>query len=277
MRKAMVGILTALAINIVATPGSVEAGRYCGAASYSCCPTQACQPAACYTTCRVERQQCERTVYSYVQEPQQYMVSRTIYDTVYEDVAETRHRTVQETAYREEQYQVARQVIETSEREEQYTVMRPVTETLYREHCYTVKKPVWEESTREVRRCVQRPVTETIERECRRTVIRTVSETVNQERCYTVMEPVTTYRTVRKDCGRWTWQRAYNNSFPFPGLTCDDCGNQRWAMIPRGFYTMRPQWCPNIVESQVACTTYQGLPTNHSGDGLPPSPRNRRD
>ena len=153
MRKTMVRMLTALALGIVAAPGSVEAGRYCGAASYSCCPAPVCQPAACYTTCRVERQQCERTVYSYVQEPQQYMVSRTVHDTIYEDVAETRQRTVQETAFREEQYQVARQVIETAEREEQYTVMRPVTETQYREHCYTVQKPVWRESTREVRRC----------------------------------------------------------------------------------------------------------------------------
>ena len=92
MRKTMVGMLTALALGVVASPSSVEAGRYCGAASYSCCPTQACQPAACYTTCRVERQQCERTVYSYVQEPQQYMVSRTVYDNTYEDVAETRQR-----------------------------------------------------------------------------------------------------------------------------------------------------------------------------------------
>src|SRR6187401_1565447 len=111
MRKSMIGMLTALAMFAATSPGSVEAGRYCGAASYNCCPTAACQPAACYTTCRVERQQCERTVYSYVQEPQQYMVCRTVYDTSYEDVAQTCYRNVQETAYREESYQVARQVI----------------------------------------------------------------------------------------------------------------------------------------------------------------------
>jgi hypothetical protein len=251
MNRWLVGALGALAIVAALSPQSATAGCYCGAASYRCCPTAACEPAACYTTCRVERQQCQRTVYDYVQEPQPYTVSRTVYDTSYEDVQQTCYRNVVETAYREQQYQVARQVVETAEREEAYTVMRPVTETMYRECNYTVQKPVWEECTREVRRCVQRPVTETIERECRRTVVRNVSETINQERCYTTMQPVTTYKTVSRDCGRWTTEKVWHNSFCFPSCVRDECGNARMAMVPRGFYTCKPVWCPNIVCQQV--------------------------
>ena len=58
MRIALAGVAAALA---VLTSATAEAG-FCGAASYNCCPQVACQPTACYTACRVERQTCFRTV-----------------------------------------------------------------------------------------------------------------------------------------------------------------------------------------------------------------------
>ena len=69
----------------VAFSTPVYAGGYCGAAGYRCCPQSACQPTACYSTCKIERQTCYRTVYDTVYEPQQYTCYRTVYDTVYEN------------------------------------------------------------------------------------------------------------------------------------------------------------------------------------------------
>jgi hypothetical protein len=225
MTKGMIGVLTGLVLAVAGGPQSASAA-YCGAACYNNCPTAACQPTACYTTCRVERQTCYRTVYDTVQEPQSYVVNRTTYETAYDDVPQTCYRTVVETNYREESYQVQRPIYETAERVENYTVMRPVTETV----------------EREVRRCVMRQVT----------------ETVNQERCYTVMRPVTTYRTVRRDCGQWTTQQVYHPGPVCPVLVPDACGVPRVCMTQRpGFTTCKRVWCPRVVEQQVPCTTYQ--------------------
>ncbi len=110
MRNTIAGILAVLA---AVSASTVEASQYCGAASYRCCPTQCCQPTACYTACRVERQTCYRTVYENICEPQQYTVNRTVYENVFEDVQRTCYRTVSETHYREQQYQVQRPVTET--------------------------------------------------------------------------------------------------------------------------------------------------------------------
>ena len=62
--------LACWAVGALFAPVAAQANNYCGAASYNCCPTAACAPTACYTTCRVERETCYRTVYDTVQEPQ---------------------------------------------------------------------------------------------------------------------------------------------------------------------------------------------------------------
>ena len=60
--------LLAMAAFCVATALSQQAfaSGYCGAATFNCCPTVACQPSSCYTTCKIERQKCKKTVYDTV-------------------------------------------------------------------------------------------------------------------------------------------------------------------------------------------------------------------
>ena len=153
-------------------------------------------------------------------------------------------------------------VWETSSREERYTVRKPVWETSYRDCSYTVQKPVWETSERECRRTVRRPVVETSERECRKTVMRRVVETVNQERCRTVYKPVTTMRTVRKDCGHWVAQPVCRPGYALSGFREYD-----GSLLPaeeEACLETRPRVgrrvvacvCPNVVEQQIPCTTY---------------------
>ena len=122
MKRLMLGVMA-----VLAAASSGEAGLFCGAARWRRCPVDYCQPAACYTSYRVERQTCYRTVYETCYEPQQQTCYRTVYDTTYEDVEETCYRTV----------------VETAEREHEYTVQRPVYETSYREQNYCVQRPVW--------------------------------------------------------------------------------------------------------------------------------------
>src|SRR5688500_2710808 len=55
MKKVVAGVAVAVAL---LAARSADAGWYCGAASYDCCPATACQPTSCYTSCRVERQTC---------------------------------------------------------------------------------------------------------------------------------------------------------------------------------------------------------------------------
>ncbi len=84
-----------------------------------------------------------------------------------------------------------------------------------------------------------------------------VVETVNQERCYTVMKPVTTYRTVRQNCGRWVWQASCQQGPSLPRIVCDPCGRPKLCMVPGATFTAyRPVWSPNIVERQIPCTTW---------------------
>src|SRR5262249_35356777 len=109
-----------------------EASGYCGAGCYSCCPVSACQP-ACYTTCRVERRQCQRTVREVVYDREEVQCQRTEYAMEYEDRPTTCYRLVTEQKFRECQRQVSRPVFECSEREESYTVCRPEWETTYRD------------------------------------------------------------------------------------------------------------------------------------------------
>mgnify|MGYP001811997653 CR=1 FL=1 len=100
-----------------------------------------------------------------------------------------------------------------------------------------------------------RPVVQTCERTVQRCVMKRVVETVNRERCYTVMRPVTTYRTVRRDCGRWTVQRTYRPGPMMPRCVRDACGRPRICMVQcPGRYVCRRVWCPNIVEQQIPCT-----------------------
>ena len=176
-------VLAAIAA-VLSVPGVTQAGL-CGVPSYNCCPTAACAPASCYTTCRVATQTCYRTVCETVYEPQEYTSSRTVYENSFEDLQETCYRTVTETAYREEAYTVNRPVTETAVRQETYCVQRPVVETLYQTRNYTVQRPVWEDHVRECRYTIQQPVCETIQQECRQTVMKCVTETIQQERCYT--------------------------------------------------------------------------------------------
>src|SRR5262249_21265584 len=127
------GIIAGLALLAGWTVQSAQANGYCGGGCYSCCPTTACQPVSCYTTCRVERRQCFRTVREIVYDQQQVQCQRTEYDTVYEDRPITCYRNVTEQKVRECPVQVCRPVWECSEREEHYTVCRPVYETCYRD------------------------------------------------------------------------------------------------------------------------------------------------
>ena len=76
---------------LAAMASSAHAGWFCGAANYSCCPVAACQPTACYTACRVERQTCYRTVNETVWEPQTVTCNRQVQEVVCEDVEQTEH------------------------------------------------------------------------------------------------------------------------------------------------------------------------------------------
>src|SRR5262245_50094036 len=125
------GLIAGLAVACGLGGQTAEASGYCGAGCYSCCPTTACQPAACYTTCRVERRQCMRTIREVVYDQQEVQCQRTEFDTVYEDRPVTCYRLVTERKERECQRQVCRPVWECGEREERTTVCRPVWETSY--------------------------------------------------------------------------------------------------------------------------------------------------
>ncbi|HSG72562.1 MAG TPA: hypothetical protein VLA12_19275, partial [Planctomycetaceae bacterium] len=74
MRNVIAGVMVAAAC---LAGNSAEAG-YCGAASYRCCP-QPCQQTCCYTSYKIERQECMRTVRRVVYEPEKYVVNRTVY------------------------------------------------------------------------------------------------------------------------------------------------------------------------------------------------------
>ena len=63
------GIVASLALLAGWMGQSAEANGYCGAGCYSCCPATSCQ--SCYTTCKVERRQCFRTVREIVYDQQQ--------------------------------------------------------------------------------------------------------------------------------------------------------------------------------------------------------------
>src|SRR4051812_16893218 len=120
MIRKCAGIIAGLAVLMTWTEGTAEANGYCGAACYSCCPTTACQTASCYTTCRVERRQCFRTVREIVYDQQEVQCQRTQYETVYEDRPVTCYRNVTEQKVRECPVQVSRAVWECAEREERY-------------------------------------------------------------------------------------------------------------------------------------------------------------
>ncbi|MFN9972749.1 MAG: hypothetical protein ACK58T_22955, partial [Phycisphaerae bacterium] len=66
-------------LSLVAVQNTAFAGL-CGVPSYNCCPTAACAPASCYTTCRVVQETCYRSVCETVYEPEQYKVMRTVYE-----------------------------------------------------------------------------------------------------------------------------------------------------------------------------------------------------
>ena len=67
----------ALAAAVLMTiAGSADAGLFCGAARYACCPPACAAPVASYTACKVERQVAYRTVYRTICEPQQYTAMR---------------------------------------------------------------------------------------------------------------------------------------------------------------------------------------------------------
>ena len=72
------GILAGMAVIFGSIGDSAQANGYCGGGCYSCCPTT-CQP--CYTTCKVERRTCFRTVREIVYEQQQVQCQRTEYET----------------------------------------------------------------------------------------------------------------------------------------------------------------------------------------------------
>ncbi|HCS53532.1 MAG TPA: hypothetical protein DIW81_18390, partial [Planctomycetaceae bacterium] len=66
-------MIAAIAVTaMLSSAGVAQARGLCGACNYHCCPPVACQQTACYTTCKVERETCYRTVYENVCEPQQY-------------------------------------------------------------------------------------------------------------------------------------------------------------------------------------------------------------
>ncbi len=106
MKRAFLSVAALLA----SLSGGTAWASACCSPGYNCCPVSSCQPTACYTACRVERETCYRTVYETVCEPQQITVNRTVYDNVCEDVHETCYRTVMEQCQREVQYQVQRPV-----------------------------------------------------------------------------------------------------------------------------------------------------------------------
>ena len=100
--------LLAMVVFCAATSLSQQAfaSGYCGAATFNCCPTVACQPSSCYTTCKIERQTCKKTVYDTVWEPEEITRTRTVYETAYETKDVTCYKVVRETAYRECEYEV---------------------------------------------------------------------------------------------------------------------------------------------------------------------------
>lgn len=236
---------------------TASAGGYCGAASYSCCPPVACQPVSCYTTCRIERQMCRKTVMETVWEPEEVVCEKTVYETVWDEQEVTCNKVVRETAFRECEYEVQKVVWETGCREEKYTVCTPVWETSTRECSYTVRKPVWEESTRDCVQTVWKKVWDESTRECRRVVCKPVTEIVEKEVCRTVMKPVTRTKTVCVDTGRWVCTETQLPGLPLPTLRWNPCCLPTLCLAPTpGLRIPRRQWCPNVVTKEVEYVEY---------------------
>jgi len=71
------------------------------------------------------------------------------------------------------------------------------------------------------------------------------------------MKPVTTYRTVRKDCGHWAYKPVQLPGLPWLTTVNDCCGPRLCMTWTPGLTLHRPVWCPNIIEQQIPCTTYK--------------------
>jgi len=79
-------VLTLVAVLACSAATQAQAAYCCGAANYSCCPVASCQPTACYTACKIERQTCYRTVYETCYVPEQVTCMKTVADTVFMQV-----------------------------------------------------------------------------------------------------------------------------------------------------------------------------------------------
>jgi hypothetical protein len=94
---------------LVAGAGQSALAGYCGAASYSCCPTSACSPCGDYgaaSSCST----CYKTVQDVVYDKCQVTKYRTVYDTVCEQQPITCTRNVYETKFRDECYSIQKPV-----------------------------------------------------------------------------------------------------------------------------------------------------------------------
>lgn len=177
--------------------------------------------------------------------------------TVYEEQPVTTWRLQYETVLQEQQVTTQKPVWETEQRVRRVTVAKPVTETSTRIERHTVRRAVWDTETRTQQRTVRRPVT----------------EQVMQSRNVVTCEPVTTMRTQLVDQGSWTTQWAFQPGRvtnrlqwlssgwvpdPATGQMTFQRGGFHWVPTQApGTFQPQQQWVSNVVEQQVAETTFQ--------------------
>src|ERR1700722_18070339 len=133
MKRLVLGLMGAVLVCAGPLGGSAQAGLFCGAGGYGCCPAPSCQPSCGCTSFKIERQTCYRTVYERVCHPETYTVNTTVSETVYDHHPETCYRCEYKPEYKDQQYTVCKPICETSYRTETYNTYHTVTETKYRE------------------------------------------------------------------------------------------------------------------------------------------------
>ncbi len=237
-----------------------QAGLFCGAGGYGCCPAPSCQPSCGCTSYKVERQTCYRTVYERVCHPETYTVNTTVSETVYDHHPETCYRMrVQDANTRTSSTRSASRFAKRRTGLKRTTRITRSRRRSIANAATPCRSRFGRPNSANAASLVAHNVVETIQQECCRTVVDRVTETINTDQCSTVTVPVTTYSTVQRDCGQWVTQTVQHPGPVVNQCVCDPCtGCMKTCQVQcPGFTTCCRVWVPKIVTEQVPCTTYK--------------------
>jgi len=120
MKNATWLAVTSAVIVVAGMVHNVEAS-FCGASSYSCCPTEACASTGNYCDAKDNCTTNYKIVKEIVWDKKQVTTCKTVYDRVCEQVPVCGYKTVVETRYRDVNYTTCKPVYKTNYRTVNYT------------------------------------------------------------------------------------------------------------------------------------------------------------